>query len=711
MGGFGGLGGSGGTGGRGGKGGDGGHGVPGMVKLCGSLILANNGKVVADNGNGDTTDNRCGAITYASNMSKSALALQKPSSANKVLEGEIRYDDALKITSVYDADTMVPVLGQLADGTAGASGICSAGNYAHLLVESVSVEKQVGRLSLKRLKTLYSGFDQIFLENRTGKTVDAMTVLIGNARCEIPGLEAGEVWTTCVKSGVDIDTVPIATYKITYKPGLGDVGEQQTDTKVEGSPLALKGAIFTRTGYTQTGWATRDGGAKVYDLGASYTANAAVTLWPYWKANTYTLSFDSEGGSAVSPIKQAYGTAVAAPAAPTRTGYTFAGWTPELPVTMPAENLTFTAQWTKNPDPVMPEPVSPDPVTPTQEVWTVTFNANGGAVADGALGTTRPTIEVSVEKGKAVGDLPEPERKGYTFNGWYTKTSGGTKIKTSTKVKKDVTYYAQWTANQYTIKFNANGGTGTMKSLAATYGKSVTLTANAFKRTNYTFLGWATEKDATEAEYKNKAKVKNLSAKSGGTATLYAVWKRNTYTVKFSANGGDDDPVKQKMNCGATKALAKNTFERPGFKFAGWAVKKNGPVVYKNKAKVKDLAANGKSITLYAVWRLADWAVGTFTGKGKIGGKSANVTLTVTSDGKISGKFVRKTDKKSFSFKADRFEDCDDAYMYVETEMKYGSKTYLLEIYLEHDEETGTTYPYITVSSDEGDDAGWGFSY
>ena len=102
----------------------------------------------------------------------------------------------------------------------------------------------------------------------------------------------------------------------------------------------------------------------------------------------------------------------------------------------------------------------------------------------------------------------------------------GSKIKATTKVTKSVTYYARWTANKYKIKFDKSGGKGTMKTLSATYGKSIRLTANAFKRSKYKFTGWAKKKGGKVA-YKNKAKVKNLTSKNGKTVTLYAVWKKS----------------------------------------------------------------------------------------------------------------------------------------------------------------------------------------
>jgi len=140
------------------------------------------------------------------------------------------------------------------------------------------------------------------------------------------------------------------TYTVTYKPGSYGSGSQQTATKTQNVVLTLKGAIFTRTGYTQTGWATSDGGAKAYDLGATYTANIAVTLYPFWTANKYTLTFDANGGKGGWSRAMDYGATIVAPTV-TREGYTFAGWSPAVPATVPVGGATYTAQWSKLPDP------------------------------------------------------------------------------------------------------------------------------------------------------------------------------------------------------------------------------------------------------------------------------------------------------------------------------------------------------------------------
>ena len=215
---------------------------------------------------------------------------------------------------------------------------------------------------------------------------------------------------------------------------------------------------------------------------------------------------------------------------------------------------------------------------------TVSLNANGGKVGSAA------TSRILVDEGKAVGTLPKATRKGYKLKGWYTKKSGGTKIKASTKVKKDVTYYARWTANKYKIKFNKNGGKGTMKTLSATYGKTVKLTANAFKRSKYKFAGWAKKKSG-KVVYKNKAKVKNLTATNGKTVTLYAVWKEaKASSAKSAAN----------VSAGAKSARS---------------------------------ASSVKSVASASV---PAWAVGTFHG----GDEGASTTITVSKTGKVSGKVV-----------------------------------------------------------------------
>ncbi len=149
------------------------------------------------------------------------------------------------------------------------------------------------------------------------------------------------------------DTVPadvselllVCDYDVTYLPGAYGAGEPMTESKRHNVALTLRGALFTRTGHTQIGWATVDGGEKIYGFDAVYTQNEALTLYPVWNTNKYTITFDTAGGSEIAPITQDYGTNITSPADPTREGYTFIGWDREIPKTMPAENITLKARW------------------------------------------------------------------------------------------------------------------------------------------------------------------------------------------------------------------------------------------------------------------------------------------------------------------------------------------------------------------------------
>ena len=134
-------------------------------------------------------------------------------------------------------------------------------------------------------------------------------------------------------------------WDVTYQPGTNGSGDAVTDVKLYNDDLTLRGALFTRTGHTQVGWATVDGGEKVYGFEDVYTKNEALTLYPVWNTNKYTITFDTNGGNEIAPITQDYGTNITAPADPTREGYTFIGWDTEIPTTMPAENITLKAKW------------------------------------------------------------------------------------------------------------------------------------------------------------------------------------------------------------------------------------------------------------------------------------------------------------------------------------------------------------------------------
>ena len=167
----------------------------------------------------------------------------------------------------------------------------------------------------------------------------------------------------------------------------------------------------TKTGYTFGGW----------DKTIPDTMPAEdVTVTATWKINQYTITFDTDGGSKIDPITQDYGTAITAPAAPTKTGYTFAGWDRAIPGTMPAENMTVKATWTIN-------------------KYTITFNTDGGS----------EIAPITQDYGTTIAKPTDPTKTGYTFAGWYTDAActNAWNFGSNMLADHDMTLYARWVRN------------------------------------------------------------------------------------------------------------------------------------------------------------------------------------------------------------------------------------------------------------------------
>ena len=331
-------------------------------------------------------------------------------------------------------------------------------------------------------------------------------------------------WTdengNCYKPG---DTVPAdvsmlsitGDYEVIYLPGTYGTGSAVTDMKPHNNILTLRGALFTRAGYTQVGWATVDGGEKVYDFKDIYTKNEALTLYPVWNTNKYTINFDTNGGSEIAPITQDYGTQIAAPANPTRKGYTFKGWDKEIPETMPAENITVKAQWEIN-------------------QYTITFDTNGG----------NEVAPITQDYGTKINAPANPTRKGYTFKGWDKEIP-------KTMPAENITVKAQWEINQYTITFDTNGGSE-IAPITQDYGTKITA-PDTPTRKGYTFRGW-------DKEIPETMPAENITVK--------AQWEINQYTITFDTNGGSEiAPITQDYG---TEITAPDNPTRKGYTFKGW---------------------------------------------------------------------------------------------------------------------------------------------
>ena len=324
----------------------------------------------------------------------------------------------------------------------------------------------------------------------------------------------------CYKPG---DTVPAdvsrlsitGEYEVIYLPGTYGAGSAVTDMKPHNNILTLRGALFTRVGYTQVGWSTVDGGEKVYDFKDIYTKNEALTLYPVWNTNKYTITFDTNGGSEIAPITQDYGTEITAPDNPTRKGYTFKGWDKEIPKTMPAENITVKAQWEIN-------------------QYTIAFDTNGGS----------EIAPITQDYGTEITAPDNPTRKGYTFKGWDKEIP-------KTMPAENITVKAQWEINPYTITFDTNGGSE-IAPITQDYGTEITAPANPTRK-GYTFKGW-------DKEIPETMPAENMTVK--------AQWEINPYTITFDTNGGSEiAPITHDYG---TEITAPDNPTRKGYTFKGW---------------------------------------------------------------------------------------------------------------------------------------------
>jgi len=196
------------------------------------------------------------------------------------------------------------------------------------------------------------------------------------------------------------------------------------------------------------------------------------------------------------------------------------------------------------------------------DVYTVSFNANGGTVSPNSK---------NVFYKNAYGTLPTPSKTGYNFSGWYTASSGGTKVETNTIVNKlsNHTLYARWSPKSYTITFNPNGGSvyPTSKSVqfGSTYGSLPTPS-----RSGYTFLGWYTASTGG-SKISSYTYLTNAS-----NQTIYAHWESTQCTLYYNAMGGSIIGGSFKtVNCG-NKIGSLSSASKSGYSFDGWFTSSSG---------------------------------------------------------------------------------------------------------------------------------------
>jgi len=265
-----------------------------------------------------------------------------------------------------------------------------------------------------------------------------------NAKLSGQPIDTGDVINDTTNTPEPNVTPAVVTY------AYGALGGTYATQIVQAGEKAIEPDVPSRQGYQFTDWYLDD---TKYDFDTAVTGD--MTLTAKWTANSYTIAFDTNGGSDIDPITQDYGTQIAAPEAPTREGYTFIGWDKEIPTTMPAENMTVTAQWEIN-------------------QYKITFDTAGGS----------EIAPITQEYGTAITAPADPTRKGYTFKGWDKEIP-------TTMPAENMTVTAQWKINRYTITFDTAGGSE-IAPITQDYGTAITAPADP-TREGYTFIGWDTE--------------------------------------------------------------------------------------------------------------------------------------------------------------------------------------------------------------------------
>ena len=233
--------------------------------------------------------------------------------------------------------------------------------------------------------------------------------------------------------------------------------------------------------------------------------------------------------------------------------------------------------------------------------YTVSFNTNGGSPL--------PDSFSKIYGISAYLPSTRPTKIGYTFNGWNTKSNGsGTSYNPGGlySANATVTLYAQWKPNTYTVNYYSNDASNQLiTSTTHTYGVTRPLVANTYERSGYTFLGWNTSRNSTSVKYEDKANVTNLTSSNNGVINLYAVWKENTYTVSYDANGGENAPSSQSATAFSSVTLSSDIPVLEGKVFVGWSQNADSETA---QYQPQDTFTLGSSdITLYAVWR--DYAI------------------------------------------------------------------------------------------------------
>jgi uncharacterized repeat protein (TIGR02543 family) len=321
----------------------------------------------------------------------------------------------------------------------------------------------------------------------------------------------------------------------------------------------------TKSGSTFSGWSVTNSGST---LTFPYTPAtfSDLTLYAIWITPPFTVTFDSNGGTAVANQSTTAGGTLTEPSAPTKSGYIFMGWTKKdgdpavnFPFTHGASsNFTLYAIWINS--------------------YTITFDSRGG----------NSVSPITVLIGASTAAPTPPIRDTYTFNGWWTEVSGGTQIVFPYTPSENITLRAQWLPNFFSVVFDSQGGSVLNSIQLST--NSLIDTPTASIRSGYRLLGWSLDKAGSLINFPYNP--------NNAPTQLFAIWQLITnVTVTFESNGGVGSMVSQVAN--SSRTLSVNTYTRSGFSFTGWNTSANGSGTAYLDSATYDFS---EDLTLYAIW-------------------------------------------------------------------------------------------------------------
>ena len=368
-------------------------------------------------------------------------------------------------------------------------------------------------------------------------------------------------WIADVGEGIEIDETSIVTIDINHTvtaQWLPKVFDVQMDSN-GGSFIDAIEVVFnatygeleipSRDGYEYLGWFTdRSGGSPIVEL-SSVMIPANHTLFAHWDPNEYTVSFNSQEGSSVSPKTVTYDGTYGTLASPTRDGYTFDGWYTEASggvqinsesTVKILENTTLYAKW-------------------AIIEYDITYS-----LANGENHSSNPD---SYNTEDDTFNILSPTRAGYTFLGWF---ESNLTTPADTSIEKgsfgDLEFFAKWQANINQVVFNNNGGEGSMAPMEIATDASANLTLNSFTKTAYAFSGWATSPHSGVVYQDGMGIIMGPLPEY----TLYAVWDPIEYDINYTLNNGSNDPSNPASYNVETLTFDIEDPTRSGYTFGGW---------------------------------------------------------------------------------------------------------------------------------------------